>query len=416
MGIIFIIYGRNKMKNLILFVCTYLFVCSTLLAQNNTTKVIFYESKGGFWDSIQKGIDTYLESVNPKIKKPSFKADFSNLKKPSAPSDFKFAWHNKPESQGRTGTCWSFSTTSFFESEVKRLTGKEVQISELYTVYWEYVEKAIRYAQERGNSALGEGSQGNAVQKNFKKYGAVPYSVYSGMLPGQKFIDHQKLFEEFYTFLTKAKENNTFAEGFIVNNVKSILNKYMGTPPEKFDFEGKSYTPASFLKDYLQINPDDYIAIISVKNQPYGTSIIYDVPDNWWRNSDYYNIPLDEFMQTLKDAVKNGYTVALAGDVSEPGINGFEGAGFIPDFDIKPADITEDARIFRFLNGQTTDDHGIHCIGSTEKDGFTWFLIRESAAGSFNSSNPGYMMYREDFVKLKMMSYMIHKSAVKGLK
>lgn len=404
------------MKKFFVFAAAILCCVSSSFAQNNSTKVTFYESKGGYWDTIQKGIDTWLESVNPKLKKPAWKADFSGISKPSGPADFKFAWHNKPESQGRTGTCWCFSTTSFFESEVKRLTGKEVQISELYTVYWEYVEKALRYAQERGNSALGEGSQGNAVQKNFKKYGAVPYSAYSGMLPGQKFIDHQKLFEEFYAFLTKAKENNTFAEGFIENNVKSILNKYMGTPPDKFEYEGKSYTPETFLKNYLQINPDDYVALISVKNQPYGSYIIYDVPDNWWRNSDYYNIPLDEFMQTLKDAVKKGYTVALAGDVSEPGINGFEGVGIIPDFDIKPADINEDSRIFRFLNGQTTDDHGIHCVGSTEKDGYTWFLIRESAAGSFNSPNPGYMMYREDYVKLKMMSYMIHKSAVEGLK
>ncbi|MCA0387770.1 MAG: peptidase C1 [Bacteroidetes bacterium] len=404
------------MKKLFVSALVLMFFVPAIFAQNNSTKVTFYEAKGGYWDTIQKGIDTYLESVNPKLKKPSWKADFSGISKPSGPADFKFAWHNKPESQGRTGTCWCFSTTSFFESEVKRLTGKEVQISELYTVYWEYVEKALRYAQERGNSALGEGSQGNAVQKNFKKYGAVPYSAYSGMLPGQKFIDHQKLFEEFYAFLTKAKENNTWAEGFIENNVKAILNKYMGAPPDKFDYEGKTYTPETFLKNYLQINPDDYVALISVKNQPYGSYIIYDVPDNWWRNSDYYNIPLDDFMQTLKDAVKKGYTVALAGDVSEPGINGFEGVGIIPDFDIKPADINEDSRIFRFLNGQTTDDHGIHCVGSTEKDGVTWFLIRESAAGSFNSPNPGYMSYREDYVKLKMMSYMIHKSAVKGLK
>jgi len=404
----------RNMRRYILLVIAFLSVVA--VAQNNSSKVVFQEPKGGYWDTIQKGIDAYLASVDPQSKRKVLKADFSAIKAPAGPQDFKYAWHNKPQSQGRTGTCWSFSTTSFFESEVKRLTGKEVELSELYTVYWEYIEKAKRYAAERGNSALGEGSQGNAVIKNFKKYGIVPYSAYSGMLPGQKFIDHEKLFDEFRGFLTKAKENNTFAEGFIMNNVMAILDKYMGTPPEKFEYEGKTWTPETFLKDYLKLSPDDYVPVLSIKNQPYHENVIYDVPDNWWRSSDYWNLPMDEFMQTLKDAMKSGYTVALFGDVSEPGIDGFAGMAIVPDFDIKPADITEDAKVFRFVNGQTTDDHGIHCVGSTEKEGYTWFLIRESAAGSFNSPNPGYMSYREDYIKLKMMGYLIHKSALKGTK
>jgi bleomycin hydrolase len=416
LGIIFIIYGNSIMKKSLLITLTLLFVCSSLFAQNNSTKVEFREPRSGYWDTIQKGIDTYLGLKNPKAKRQSLKADVSKIEHPSAPGEFKYYWHNKPQSQGRTGTCWSFSTTSFFESEVKRLTGKEVEISELYTVYWEYIEKAKRFASERGNSTLGEGSQGNALQKNFKKYGAVPYEVYSGLLPEQKFYDHQDLFNEFSAFLNKSKENQTWGEDFIVSGVKAILDKYMGTPPEKFTYEGKNWTPQTFLKDYLQINLDDYIAVMSIKNQPYGSYVIYDVPDNWWRNTDYYNIPLDEFMGTLKAAVDNGYTAAFFGDVSEPGIDGFSGLAIVPDFDINPSTISEDARVFRFVNGQTTDDHGIHCVGSTEKNGYTWFLIRESAAGSFNSPNPGYMMYREDYVRLKMMGYLIHKSAVKGHK
>ena len=156
------------MKKSLLITLTLLFVCSSLFAQNNSTKVEFREPRSGYWDTIQKGIDTYLGLKNPKAKRQSLKADVSKIEHPSAPGDFKYYWHNKPQSQGRTGTCWSFSTTSFFESEVKRLTGKEVEISELYTVYWEYIEKAKRFASERGNSTLGEGSQGNALQKNFK--------------------------------------------------------------------------------------------------------------------------------------------------------------------------------------------------------------------------------------------------------
>ncbi|KAB2909324.1 MAG: peptidase C1 [Ignavibacteriales bacterium] len=404
------------MKKAILFVVFVFVFVVYAQAQNNSPKVIFQGYRPSYWDTIQKGINEWEATQNQRPKWQMAKADFSTISAPSGPQDFKYAWHNKPESQGRTGTCWSFATTSFFESEIKRLTGKEVELSELYTVYWEYIEKAKRFAAERGNSAIGEGSQANALVKNYKKYGIVPKSAYSGMLPGQKFVDHQKLFEEFKAFLTKAKENNTFAEGFIVNNVMGILDKYMGDPPDKFEYDGKTWTPESFMKDYLKFNPDDYIPVLSIKNQPYHERVLYDVPDNWWRNTDYWNLPLDEFMSTLKSAVQKGYTVSLFGDVSEPGIDGFAGLAIVPDFDIKPADITEDARVFRFMNGQTTDDHDIHCVGITEKDGYTWFLIRESASGPFNSPNPGYMMYREDYVRLKMMGYLIHKSALMNLK
>ena len=146
--------------------------------------------------------------------------------------------------------------------------------------------------------------------------------------------------------------------------------------------------------------------------QPYDKFVEYEVPDNWWKNADYFNIPLDEFMSVLKNAVKNGYTVSIGGDVSEPGIDSWNKVAMIPTFDIPSDYIDEYARQFRFTNQTTTDDHGIHLLGMTTKNGKDWFLIKDSGAGSKNVEPRGYYYYSDDYIKLKMMNYTIHKDAL----
>ena len=143
--------------------------------------------------------------------------------------------------------------------------------------------------------------------------------------------------------------------------------------------------------------------------------IEYKVPDNWWHSKEYFNIPLDEFMAALKKAVRIGYTIELWGDVSEPGIEGHAGVAVVPTFDIPSQYIGESARQLRFSNGTTGDDHGIHIVGYLEKEGKDWYLIKDSGSGSRNNSHPGYMFFHEDYVKLKMLGFGVHKSAIPEL-
>jgi bleomycin hydrolase len=371
----------------------------------------FVESKPGFYQEIKKGI----EEFNKPEKKPgrSFKVDFTGMDIPKSKEEFKYFWHNEPVSQGNTGTCWSFSTTSFFESEVNRLTGKKVQLSPIYTAYWEYIEKVKGFIESRGTSLVDEGSEANAVTKIYKKYGIVPVESYSGLLPGQQFHDHSKLIKEIHTYLDNIKNTNAWDEDEVVKVVKSILNHYLGEPPTQVVVDGKMYSPKEYLTEYLKLNPDDYVDVLSYMQKPYWQQVEYEVPDNWWHNKDYYNVPLDDFMKILENAIRNGYTMAIGGDVSEAGYDSWAKCAIVPTFDIPDAYIDEDARQFRFSNGTTTDDHGIHLVGYEDKDGTMWFLIKDSGSGSRNTGDKGYYYYREDYVKLKIMDFMVHKDMFK---
>ncbi|MCF8243456.1 MAG: C1 family peptidase [Melioribacteraceae bacterium] len=373
----------------------------------------FVESKAGYWEEIQKGIDEF--NSTEKESRKSFTVDLSGYDLPKSIDEFTSYWYNDPVSQGNTGTCWSFSTTSFFESEVYRIHGMEVKLSEIWAPYWEYVEKAKSFVETRGKSLFAQGSEANAVTKIWKKYGIVPLADFTGMLPEQKFHDHSKMFNEMRSYLQSVKAANAWNEEIVISTIKSILNKYLGTPPAKITVDGKDYSPREYLTKYLKLNLDDYIDILSYMQQPYYQQVEYEVPDNWWHNKDYYNVPLDEFMSTLKSAVKNGYTVSIGGDVSEAGKDSWEEVAIVPTFDIPSEYIDENARQFRFSNGTTTDDHGIHVVGFKEDNGKDWYLIKDSGSGARNGNNKGFYFFHEDYVKLKMMDFMVHKDAVGDL-
>ena len=381
-----------------------------LLSQEKD-KGVFVEPKPGYYQEIKKEIEAFNKPEKPERK--SFKLDFTGMDIPKSKEEFKYFWHTDPINQGQTGTCWSFSTTSFFESEVYRLTGKKVSLSPMFTAYWEYIEKVKEYVRTRGKSLVDEGSEANAVTRIYKKYGVVPRESFTGLLPGQKVYDHSKLIAEIRTYLANVKETNAWDEDEIVNVVKSILNYYMGVPPTEVVADGKKYSPKEYLTDYLKLNPDDYVDVLSYMQQPYWQQVEYEVPDNWWHNKDYYNVPLDDFMKIIKNAIKNGYTMAIGGDVSEPGYDSWTKCAVVPTFDIPSNYIDENARQFRFSNKTTTDDHGIHLVGYEEKDGVTWFLIKDSGSGAYNTGDKGYYFYREDYVKLKIMDFMVHKDMFK---
>jgi bleomycin hydrolase len=380
------------------------------------------KGKGFYYESIMKDVSNVEEKLTEKEPFVRFIMDQAGMDLPNNPSLYKAMWSNPTISQGNTGTCWSFSTTAFYESEVYRQHAKKVKISEIYSVYCEYIEKARRFIEKRGNSVFGEGSEGDALARIMKTYGAMPLEAYSGIIDGRKFHSHAKMVEEMTAFLNSLKTSNAWNTDTALETIKSIMGHYIGTPPTEFVVEGKKYSPQSYLKDYLQINPDDFVEILSYKQEPYWQQVEYKVPDNWWHSKDYYNVPLDDFMAALKNAVKAGYTLSIGGDVSESGFSRETNCALIPDYDIASANINDDARQFRFSNETTTDDHGMQLIGYLENYkglGKDWFLIKDSSSGSRNidpnSPNFGYYFFHEDYVKLKMMGFTVHKDAVKDL-
>ncbi|MGE5382988.1 MAG: C1 family peptidase [Omnitrophica WOR_2 bacterium] len=396
-----------------------MFIAQFSIAQQPGDKGTFkvYEP-GYFQNSILKGIEDYEAKDQVAPANPVFKAEVPKGV-PTSKDGFKQFWHNDPVSQGNTNTCWSFSTTSFLESEVNRITGQKVRISEMFTVYNEYLERAEALIKTRGGNYFGEGSEANAVTKIMKKYGCVPYESYTGLLPGQKFYSHEKMFNELRKYVEFVKTNNLWDEQAVMANFKSILNHYMGEPPATVKINGKEMTPKEYMTSVLKLNPDDYCDVLSYMQKPYWKQVEYQVPDNWWHSADYYNLPLTDFMQIIKKSIKAGYTLSIGGDVSEAGLLAREAnAAIVPSFDIPSAYIDDNARQFRFSNETTTDDHGMHLVGYMEKDGVTWFLIKDSGSGSRNGGkekNPnfGYYFFHEDYVKLKMMDFMVHKDMMK---
>lgn len=399
------------MKSYLSLLLILIFISASFIKPQEKNKGVFVEPKPGYYLEIKKMIDEFNNP--PKEKREVFKLDFSGMDIPKSKEEFKYFWHSEPVNQGQTGTCWSFSTTSFFESEVYRLTGKKVELSPMFTAYWEYVEKVKEYVRTRGKSLVDEGSEANAVIRIYKQYGAVPRESYTGLLPEQKVYDHSKLIAEIRTYLKNVKETNAWDENEVVSVVKSILNFYMTVPPTEVLVDGKKYTPKEYLTNYLKLNPDDYVDVLSYMQQPYWQQVEYEVSDNWWHNKDYYNVPLDVFMNIIKNAIKNGYTLAIGGDVSEAGYDSWEKCAVVPTFDIPSNYIDENARQFRFSNETTTDDHGIHLVGYEEKNGVTWFLIKDSGSGAYNTGDKGYYFYHEDYVKLKIMDFMVHKDMFK---
>ena len=341
--------------------------------------------------------------------------DMSGIAKPASPAVFKQAWHFPPVAQYLTGTCWSFSTTSFYESEVYRLTGRKVKLSEIWTVYWEYVEKMRRFVRERGDSLIDEGSESNALPRIWKQYGIVPEEAYPGVLAKDGRHDHSRLIAQLKELSQWVKANDIWDEDRVLALTRVILDRELGVPPERFAYQGREYTPQQFLAQVVAINLDDYAEFMSTLSLPFYTRGEYKVPDNWWHDASYYNVPLAEWYAALLHAVQQGYTVAIGGDVSEPGYNGFENAAVVPTFDIPQAYIDQSARELRFANHTTEDDHGLHLVGWTSVDGRDWFLIKDSARSSRWGKFEGYYFYRDDYVRLKMLTFVVHKDAVREL-
>jgi bleomycin hydrolase len=341
--------------------------------------------------------------------------DFTGVRKPESLDVFQTAFHFPPVSQFNTGNCWCFSTTSFFESELRRLTGQEIKLSEMYTVYHEYLEKARRYVRERGASFFDKGSEGNAVMLVWRNYGIVPAEAYRGARRPDGRYDDEDMVAEMKAYLEHVKKYGLWDEELVLASLRLIMDKYMGRPPEHIVHGGAEMTPQQFLADVLRLNLDDYVCVMSTLAQPFHEFGEYEVEANWWHSRDYYNVPLEEFYGIITYAVRRGYTVRLNGDVTEPGHDRSEDAAIIPSFDIPRAYIDQDARELRFFSKATDDDHDVHLVGYTSVGDYDWFLVKDSYDAASVGRFKGYMFYREDYIKLKTLTYIVHKDAVRAV-
>ncbi len=230
-------------------------------------RLIFIEDKDEYMSYLKK-----LDNENSESEKPAklrLVADLSNISIPDSPAAFTQAWHNPPVCQDITGSCWSFSSTSFFESEVFRTTGRRVKLSEMYSVYWEYMEKAREYIRLRGDSAFGRGSQPNAALRIWELYGAVPAEAYTGKKAQDKLYKDTVMFSELKKLLKKCKADNFWDEKTILNQVKTILNRHMGKPPVTINNNGSAISPREYLQDVLRLKLEDYVDIMSFEAEPY---------------------------------------------------------------------------------------------------------------------------------------------------
>lgn len=328
------------------------------------------------------------------------------------------------ENQGRTGTCWSFSGLSFFQAEALRNgKGKGVNLSEMFVVRKMYPLKAANYVRMHGKANFGEGGGFPDDLLCLREYGLVPQSVYDGNR--DKVYNHAEMVS-ILEGMTKTIGAN---EGTVNPNwkkaVDGVLNAYMGDAPEKFDYQGKSYTQQSFAKE-LGLNADDYVLISSFTHHPYYQQFVLEVPDNWnWER--VYNVPLNEFTAIAENAIQTGYTIAWASDVSEKGFNFIEGLAVVPETDfsdmtaeekkkvfeepVKEKTITPELRQKAFDNFETQDDHGMHIVGmAKDQNGKVYFRVKNS----WGTTNPGsgYFYASENFFAYKTTCIMLNKKAL----
>ncbi len=378
------------------------------------------EQEEALLDSITAAIiEKHEERIDRERKeRVALRANLDNVDMPDAPADFETCWHFDPTPQYYTGTCWSFCTTSFLESELKRRYDKEIKLSELFTVYYEYVEKVKGYIRERGYSEFGQGSESNAVLRIMEKYGAVPREAYTGLKHYDRH-NHKLMYQAIQNYLEYCDEKKYWDADVIMAKIKAILNRYMGAPPTTFLYKGKEMTPREFYQNVMQIDSQDYCEFMSTMAIPFYTRGKFDVPDNWWHDSSYYNIPLEEWYNLLSHALEKGYSVCIGGDVSEPGYIGAKDVAFVTESDIPLEYINQHSREFRFYNETTTDDHGVHIVGYTTKgwgnNKHDWYLIKDSARSGMHGEYEGYIFYRDDYVRLKMLTFMVHRDVAKDI-
>jgi hypothetical protein len=346
------------------------------------------------------------------------------------------------KNQAGTGTCWCFATTSFIESELLRMGKGEYDLSEMYIVRYNYIDRLKDNFIQQGKGNLGQGSVGHDWIVEFTKNGIVPDEVYTGLNYGMPNHSHGELNLFVNAVATVPLKRNKESDQYFTI-VDAILDTYLGKVPQTFTYKGVGYTPKSFSSS-LGINPDDYIEITSFTFFPFYTQGVVPIPDNW-RKMKYYNVPLDELISIVDSSLYNGYTVAWDGDVSEKGFSHSKGVAIIPETEntdqystadkarlgkmtneeraseaykfSKPfpeVKVTQEIREAGYDNKTTTDDHLMHLTGMVKDQNGTKYYITKNSWGTDRNPFGGYLNMSESFVRAKTIFVMVHKNAIPG--
>ncbi len=345
--------------------------------------------------------------------------------------------------QSRSGTCWSFSTCSFLESEIMRAGGEAMHLSEMWIVRHTFMDKAMKYVRMHGHLNFAEGGASHDVIEMIKNYGIVPFEAYPGLNYGTEKPDFHELSGALKAYLDAViragdKSNMPLSTAW-KRAFNALLDEYFGPVPETFVYQGKEYTPASFAAS-LPIDMNDYIDITSFTHHPFYTQFIMEVPDNWMWGT-VYNLPLDEMMEAVDHALDQGYALSWGTDVSEKGFSRTKAIGIVPEialenmsgteaekwgkltqqeketliysFDkpVKELVVTQAKRQEAFDNYETTDDHGMVIVGkATDQAGNPFYKV----LNSWGERPPygGYWYFSQPFVAYKTTSIMLNKKAL----
>jgi bleomycin hydrolase len=328
------------------------------------------------------------------------------------------------KNQASTSTCWCFSGISMFESELLRMGKKQYDLSEMYIVRHTYEKKADMYARMHGGSTFAAGGEYGDLLSGTREIGLVPDAAYPGLNYGEVKHNHSEMDAVLKAYMDALIKGRKLTTAWL-NGINGILDAYLGKMPESFTYEGKTYTPASFTKE-LGINPDDYVTITSFSHHPFYKQCMLEMPDNWAAGL-FYNIPLDDMMQIIENSVNNGYTVGWASDMSDKGFSMKEGVAIIPVkewSDMSPEEsatqfkgphpervITQEMRQKEFDNYTTTDDHGMHIVGTaTDQAGNIFYRVKNSwgVTGKYD----GFLYVSKAFVALRTTNIMVNKNAI----
>lgn len=340
--------------------------------------------------------------------------------------------------QSRSGTCWSFAGLSLLESELIKTGKGEIDLSEMWIVRHAYMEKAERYVRFHGNINFSSGGGFHDITEMIKKYGIVTEEAYPGLNYGVEKHNHGELDAILEAFMKSIITQKTISPAW-KTAFNGLLDAYFGERPKDFAYKGLTYTPESFAK-HLGLNMDDYIEIGSFTHHPFYSKFIIEIPDNWMLGS-IYNVPLNEMMDIIDNAIENGYTVGWGSDVSEKGFSWKNAVAIVPDEDksdlsgterdkwekLTPAEkakanysfdgtakektITQEMRQEAFDNYNTTDDHGMQLVGiAKDQNGNKFYKVKNS--WGTESQYDGYFFASESFIKYKTIDTMINKNAL----